>query len=110
MYLALASCAIFGWASFTSGPGAPQIRLIVALLAAITFYLLFWRDLKHIFHRLFSQNIDQEEQVIPASRQSALPPAQSRPAATPGSLRINTAEMVQPASITEHTTQLLDKT
>jgi hypothetical protein len=105
MYLVLAMCAIIGW-----GSGYGEVRLIITLIAAITFYLLFSRNLKHIFHKLFSQNIEQLEQVTPASQESALPPAQSMPVPTLGSHRVNTAEMVQPPSVTEQTTTLLDKT
>lgn len=80
------------------------------LIAGITFYLLFSRDLKHIFHKLFSQNIEQQlKQLAPASKESGLPPAQSMPVPTLGSHRVNTAEMVQPPSVTEQTTLLLDK-
>jgi predicted nucleic acid-binding Zn ribbon protein len=105
MYLVLALCAIIGW-----GSGYGEVRLIITLIAAITFYLLFSRDLKHIFHKLFSQKIGPLEQVAPASQESALPPAQSMPVPTLGSHRVNTAEMVQPPSVTEQTTTLLDKT
>src|ERR1044071_7302277 len=59
MFLVLAVCAIMGWASITTGPGYMQVRLIIALIAAITFYLLFSQDLKHIFNKLFSQSIGQ---------------------------------------------------
>jgi predicted nucleic acid-binding Zn ribbon protein len=105
MYLVLALCAIIGW-----GSGYGEVRLIITLIAAITFYLLFSRDLKHIFHKLFSQKIEPLEQGTPASQESALPPAQSMPVPTLGSHRVNTAEMVQPPSVTEQTTTLLDKT
>jgi hypothetical protein len=110
LYLVLAMCSIFGWGSFTAGPGYMQLRVIITLIAAITFYLLFWRDLKHIFHELFSKDVDQLKQVSGAGQQSVLPPAQSMPVPTLASHRVNTAEMAQPASITEHTTRLLDNT
>jgi uncharacterized membrane protein YvbJ len=110
MYLVLTICSIFGWGSMTAGPGYMQVRVIIMLIAGITFYLLFSRDLKHIFHKLFSQNIEQQlKQLAPASKESALPPAQSMPVPTLGSHRVNTAEMVQPPSVTEQTTLLLDK-
>ena len=108
MYLVVTICAVIGWGSMTAGPGYMQIRLIITLIAAITFYLLFSRDLKHIFDKLFSQNIERIKQVTSASQESALPPAQSMPVPI-RSHRVNTAEMVQPPSITEQTTILLDK-
>jgi len=106
MYLALTICAMAGWASITSGPGYMQVRVIITLIAAITFYLLFARDLKRIFHKLYSQNI---EHVKPASSESDLQSLQSATLPALGSRRVNTAEMVQPASVTEGTTVLLDK-
>lgn len=110
MFLVLTTCSIFGWGSFTAGPAYMQIRVIITLVAAITFYLIFSRDLKHILHKLFSQNIERLKQVTPASQESALPSAQSMSVPTLGSHRVNTAEMVQPPSVTERTTLLLDKT
>jgi len=109
MYLVLTICAIIGWGSITAGPGYMQVRVIITLIAAITFYLLFSSDLTHIFNKLFSQNIEQKKQITPASQESALPPAQSIPVLTLGSHRVNTAEMVSPPSVTEQTTTLLDK-
>jgi len=109
MYLVLTICAIVGWGSITAGPAYMQIRVIITLIAAMTFYLLFSRDLKHIFNKLFSKDLEQKKQIAPASQETALPPAQSIPVPTPGSHRVNTAEMVQPPSVTEQTTILLDK-
>jgi len=106
MYLVLTIFAIIGWGSITSGPAYMQMRVIITSIAAITFYLLFWRDLKHI---LFSQHIEQIKTVTPAAQEPALPPAQSIPVQSLGSHRVNTAEMVQPQSVTEQTTTLFDK-
>jgi hypothetical protein len=47
--------------------------------------------------------------VSASARQQALPPVQSTPIMGLGSWRIKTAELAQPQSITEHTTDLLDK-
>ena len=109
MYLVLTICAIIGWGSITAGPGYMQIRVIITSIAAITFYLLFSGDLTHIFNKLFSQNIEQKKQIAPASQESALLPAHSIPVQSLGSHRVNTAEMMQPPSITEQTTIFLDK-
>jgi hypothetical protein len=109
MYLVLTICAIIGWGSITSGPGYMQVRVIITIIAAITFYLLFSGDLKHIFNKLFFQDIEQKKQIGPASQDSALPPAHSIHVPSLGSHRVNTAEMVQPPSVTEQTTILLDK-
>ena len=101
MTLILIVCAIMGWGSITSGPGYMQVRIIITLIAAVAFYLLFSRDLKHIFDRLFSHN--------PAIPKFALPPTQR--VATPSleSHRVNTAEIIPPPSITEQTTILIGK-
>jgi hypothetical protein len=109
MYLVLTMCAISGWGSFTAGPGYMQVRFIITLIAAITFLLLFARDLRRIFYKLFSQNLEEIKQVTPATHESALPPAHSIPLPTLGSYRVNTSEMVQQPSVTEQTTTLLDK-
>jgi len=106
--LVLISCAIMGWGSFTAGPGYVQVRLLITLIAAIAFYLLFAQDLKHILAKLFSQDVDQQKR-IPADRELALPAAQSDAMPSLGSRRVNTAEMVPPPSITERTTNLLEK-
>lgn len=109
MFLVLAVCAIMGWASITAGPGYMLVRVITTLIAVITFYLLFARDLKHLFNKLFSQNVEHIKQITPASEKHVLPPAQSIPVSVLGAHRVNTAEMVQPPSVTEQTTTLLDK-
>jgi hypothetical protein len=109
LYLVLAICALGGWGSMTAGPGYMQIRVIVTLIAAITFYLLFSQDLKHLFSNLYSRTIGQRKQVTAASQEPASPPVQSMPVPLLGSHRVNTAEMVPPPSVTERTTVLLDK-
>jgi uncharacterized protein (DUF983 family) len=103
MYLVLTVFAIIGWGSATAGPGYSQIRVIISLIAAVTFYLLFSRDLKHFF------NIEQIKKITPGSRESGLPPTKSIPVPTLESHRVNTTEMVQPPSVTEQTTTLLNK-
>ncbi len=109
MFLVLAACAIMGWASITSGPGYMQVRVFTILIAVITFYLLFPRDLKHILNKLFSQDIEHIKQITPASEKPVLPPAQSIPVSDLAPHRVNTAGMVPPPSITEQTTTLLDE-
>lgn len=105
MFLLLAACAVMGWASFTAGPAYMQVRIIISLIAVVAFYLLFSRDLKHLFNKLFSENIDL---ISPASKNSGLPPAQGVAVSSLGPRRVNTAEMVPPPSITDRTTSLLD--
>lgn len=109
MFLVLTTSAIFGWGSFMFTPEYMQLRVIITVFAAITFYLLFQGDLKRIFHKLFAKSTEQLKHVMSATQQSALPPARSIPVPTPGSHQVNTGEIVQPPSITEHTTILLDE-
>ena len=109
MYLVITICAIIGWGSVTAGPAYMQLRVIITVIAAITFYLLFSGDLTHIFNKSCSKNIEQKKHIAPASQETALPPAHSIPVSSLGSHRVNTAEMVQPASVTEQTTISLDK-
>jgi hypothetical protein len=109
MYLGLTTCAIFGWGSFTSGPNYMELRVIITVFAATTFYLLFQRDLRRIFDKLFSKSAERIKQVISPAQQSALPSALNLAAPTFGSHPANTGEIVQPPSITEHTTILLDE-
>jgi hypothetical protein len=49
------------------------------------------------------------DQLATAAGQSALPPAHSVPVSLSGQRRMDTAEMVSPLSVTEHTTKLLEK-
>ena len=108
MYLVITICAIIGWGSITAGPGYLQVRVLITLIAATTFYLLFSSDLMRIFSRLFAQNI-QQVKIAPASQTSALRGAHGTARPPLGARRVNTAEIVQPPSVTEQTTILLDK-
>ena len=108
LYLALATCAILGWGSFTLSPAYMQVRTIITVLAAITFYLLFANDLKGLIHKLLPENIERAKQVISQTRESALPPA-GIPVHDLKAPRVNTAELLHPPSVTERTTSLLDR-
>jgi hypothetical protein len=48
-------------------------------------------------------------QLNPAARHPTLPPVQSEPVSGFGSWRVSTAELAQQPSVTEHTTNLLNK-
>jgi hypothetical protein len=109
LYLVVTLCAILGWGSITAGPAYMQIRVIIAIIAAVTFYLLFAGDLKHVFGKLSGRDIQRNKQIAADHQQTALPPAHNIPVASLGSQRVNTAEMLQPPSVTEQTTTLLDK-
>ena len=109
MYLVITISALFGWGSITAGPGYMGIRVFVAIVAAITFYLLFANDFTHILSKLSSQNIEEKKRIASSNHESTLPAGHGIPLASLGSRSINTAEMVPLPSVTEHTTALLDK-
>ncbi len=101
--------------------GTPLPAVIIPLLlvwAALASALLLSGHAVREVKRLFSKDASATPagassglttQVSAAARQRALPPVQSTPASGPGSWRSPTAELAQPHSITEHTTNLLDK-
>jgi hypothetical protein len=120
MHIALTALAIGGWGPWTM-PNYMQIRALILLISVITFLLLFSNDLKRVFSKLFNQGEDQPgqetssasslravNQIRSAPHPSALPPVRSMPVNSIGQRSQNTAEMVRPPSITEHTTELLD--
>ncbi|HVF51708.1 MAG TPA: hypothetical protein VNA19_16610 [Pyrinomonadaceae bacterium] len=98
----------------------PTLFLIAASFVSI---LLCSNGLARMVHRLFSQAKDARAKGDAASspvgsglgrvgdafRAAALPPAQSIPVSGAGAQRVNTGEMVRPTSITDRTTNLLDK-
>lgn len=122
MHILLTALAIGGWGPW-SGPMYAQVRVLIVLVSVITFVLLFSSDLKRAFSKLFRQEEDQSDQeassslsasstfnqVRSAPRQSALPPVSTVPVNNLGQRGKNTGEIVRPPSITEHTTELLDK-
>jgi len=70
MYLVITICALIGWGSITAGPGYMQTRVVITLIAAITFYLLFADDLARIFSKLFSLNVEEEKRIAAARQES----------------------------------------
>ena len=116
MHIVLTALAVGGWGPW-SGPMYFQVRLLILLVSVTTFLLLFSSDLQRAFSNLFRQEgesgreklsaSDTFNQVGSAPNQSALPRVSSAPVNSQRGK--NTAEMVRPPSITEHTTELLDK-
>jgi hypothetical protein len=101
LYLVLTAAAIFGMGAISAGPNYMQLRFLITLLAVVTFYLLFSRDLRQVFHNLIKQGTS-------TTQETDLPPA-ARAVATLNPHRVTTAEIVPPPSVTEHTTSLLDR-
>jgi hypothetical protein len=102
--------------SFADGPSI--LDLLVPIAAVICFAGGMMRIL---YALLFEQNTPEIKRDAPAYvpsampaqldsvRTSALPPAQSVPVPNFAPRRANTAELVQPQSVTENTTRLLDE-
>lgn len=118
MHVALTALAIMGWGPW-SGPAYFQVRALILLLSLISFVLLYSNDLKRAFSlwlgklegqsdrkTLASSASNTFSQVGTASRQPAI---LSTPVNSLGERVRNTAEMLRPPSITEHTTELLNK-
>jgi hypothetical protein len=98
MYLVLTAAAIFGWGALSAGPAYMQLRFLIMLLAVVAFYLLFAPDLKRLFQIMLSKNFERMKPIQESPSPPALAPH-----------RVNTSEMLQPPSVTEQTTTLLDR-
>ena len=100
---------------------APKAALIFPLWMiwlAFSLFVLYFDVLVRVARRFFSDDNpvsdgpsratqDLINKVSPAT--SELPPMQNRPAPALGFDRVNTGEIVQPLSVTDHTTNLLNK-
>jgi hypothetical protein len=106
--------------------GTPLQAVVIPLLllwAALVSVLLLSGHAVREVSKLFSKDAhapdasaslpaassDLTTRVGAAARRHALPPTQSTPAFTPGAWRADTAELAQPASVTERTTDLLGR-
>jgi hypothetical protein len=103
------------------GPDSGNMRVYTVTIAIITLIFLLLCQPWRLFRKLFSEDAQQaianqasspSASVLQApgkhgARDAALPPAQTLPIAGFSPRRVNTAEMIQPPSITEHTTKLL---
>lgn len=101
--------------------GTPLLAVIIPLLlvwAALVSALLLSGHAVREVKRLFSKDASLPSkrtssgpvgEVKGAARREALPPAQETLASGLGAWGANTSELAQPPSITEHTTNLLDK-
>ncbi len=98
-----------------------QIFVLTILFVALALFVNFITPLLRAVNKLFGEeNKASGRAEIPrpqatpdlstqvSAHRAALPPARSVPAGLFNSPRVNTAEMLQPPSITEHTTNLLD--
>lgn len=98
-----------------------QIFVLTILFAALALFVNFITPLLRAVNKLFGEENKTSgragiprPQAVPdlstqvSAHRGELPPARSVPAGLFNSPRVNTAEMLQPPSITEHTTNLLD--
>ena len=100
-----------------------QVFFLLVLWIALTFFIGFINPVKRAVDKLFAEEDASPSkkrsfqsqvasrltsQVSTLAHNSALPPSQSIPVEAFGTQRVSTAEMVQPPSVTEHTTNLLD--
>jgi len=93
-----------------------QLLMLVGMFVALTLLVNFIRPLLRAVNKLFGEEDaapqpapDLTTRVSPAAHRAALPPTRVVPAAAAfNSPRVNTAEMLQRPSVTEHTTNLLD--
>ena len=99
-----------------------QMFILVVLFFALTLFINFITPLLRAVSKLFSEGdtlarerntssssaaSDFITRVNPQSNNAALPPSKSMPVLGLNGQRVNTAEIVQPFSVTEHTTGLL---
>ena len=77
-------------------------------------FIIFLMGLAQVLYTLLfgghdrSELTDSQHAGLSAERRFNLPAAQTTPIPIGNSKRVNTAEMVRPPSVTEHTTQLLN--
>ena len=100
--------------------GTPLQAVIIPLVlvwAAIVALLLLSGHAAREVKKLFSKDASAPQtdssagllrQLGNAARERALPPVQSAPASAPGSWRMDTADLAQPTSVTDRTTDLLN--
>ena len=92
----------------------PLLLVWTAIVSAILLSGHAAREVTNLFSKDDSASPSQIvskliRRLNPTASHQALPPVQSEPIAGFGTWRVNTAELVQPLSVTEHTTNLLTK-
>ena len=101
---------------------APKATIILPLWMiwlGFSIFVLSFEYLVRVARRFFSDDGHVSDPAAqlgtprlvnkPGSATSELPPMQNRPLAALGFERVNTGEIVQPLSVTDHTTKLLNK-
>ena len=118
MLVAAISIVLFMISSLTVTPWqAVIIPLLLVWTAIVSVILLSGhaaREVTNLFSKDASASPSQVASSLitrlnPAARHSTLPPVQSTSVSGLSSWRVNTAELIQSPSVTEHTTSLLNK-
>ncbi len=103
---AIAMYIVMLTSTFVAMFSGADMRMPFLLISVLSFIitLALTNVFPKTFHRLFAEDAPNRDDIPSGNAYApALPPPQSIPIS---SSRVNTAEMVQPASITEHTTNL----
>lgn len=113
-----AAATMVVWLSWVA-PKATIIFPLWMIWLGFSIFVLSFEYLVRVARRFFSDDghvSDPAAQLRtprfvnkPGSATSELPPMQNRPLAALGFERVNTGEIVQPLSVTDHTTKLLNK-
>jgi hypothetical protein len=118
MLIAAISIALLTISSVTGTPWQAVIIPLLLVWAAIVSVILLSghaaREITNLFSKdAFASPAQNTSSLItggnPATRHSALPPVQSVPVSGFGSWRLNTTELAEPLSVTERTTNSLNK-
>jgi hypothetical protein len=96
----------FGLSILVDGPG-PLLLPVTVFLAGLTWLLYSFIFIEKVSHAATRQAGPSRLGTMVDS--PYLPPASSVPVSSAGGQRVRTSELVQPPSVTENTTKLLDR-
>jgi len=85
------------------GPLVVPLTVFLAGLAWLLYFVLFGEEIPH------TTVVEDRKEFRDSRTAPSLPPSTFVPASGFGQRRANTADMVQPPSVTEQTTRLLDE-
>jgi hypothetical protein len=118
IYIAAVATVLFSWVQ----PKGVIILPLSIIWVVFSLLVLFFEPVIHLARKFFSDNVQPSKTKLNSmdnavsyttevnSRTTALPSTQSIPVAAFGlQQQLNTGEMIQPLSITESTTDLLDR-
>lgn len=108
--LMVSSLAVTPWQAVI----IPLLLVWIGIVSAVLLFGHAAREITNLFSKDASRSSAEADSrlITPLNstdRHTALPPAQSEPASGFGFWQFNTSELLQPTSITEHTTNSLNK-